>query len=180
MLKKIFGNPWIVGIGTGVIATIISTLITSNVTNQNIWISLGVVFIFIWNLFKILILFRIPIWLLISISILLVFVFKIISTIKSGVFKTYTTEWYKNWQFTWNVNLSFRDRSWSISNLRPICTCGCELSRYEKNYDQHEWYIYCPACGKKYQYCFSEDYEDAQKYVEHIMDKKVKEQNAGK
>ena len=164
--KKLLQNPWVVSIFSSVIATLLASLILSVFSKNTFLKSIGIVIEKIVNIFIAIILFRIPIWVLLGLVILLIVILVIIDKVsitKNIDWLSYKSEYYKNWNLVWDYEKDYEGK-YEISNLRPICTCGCEMSERINRYNG-EKELYCPRCNQVYKMFYREDYEDAKKII---------------
>lgn len=143
----------------GVLSTIIANFIVEQITQFNILKFLGQE---IWGLIKIiwnLLNTKIPIWIYIVTSIVLIFILVIYIKIKSEQEKTqepdflkYTEDKYKGRvKFRWEYKKDYNGK-YVLYNFIPICECGCQLDTRKQI--GHTWYgteqYICPKCEKQY------------------------------
>lgn len=164
MKKTFLKKPWIVGIGTSVFATLISSIILSLVQKINIIKSVITVIKFLFSIIIKILFFKISVWIIIIGILILILVLYIISRFQDVYIPDYNHDRYSNWSFKWKINIS-KD-GWSISHLRPVCECGCELNKDEQHF-QNSWHLYCPNCRREYPYLYHQNYKDAEIYFEH-------------
>ena len=143
----------------GVISTIIANFIVEQITQFNILKFLGQK---IWELIKIiwnLLNTKIPIWIYIVTSIVLIFILVIYIKIKSEQekmqepdFLNYTEDKYKGRvKFRWEYKKDYNGK-YVLYNFIPICECGCQLDTRKQignSWYGTEQYI-CPKCEKQY------------------------------
>jgi hypothetical protein len=173
-LKKFFSNCWVVGISCSVIAFFITSVITA--INKKINIIQAIIHVFYWilDIFTC----RIPLYMVIIIILLLIIVFKIYSVFNNMDYKpkwlNYTKEQYKDWFMKWEYELTYYNK-YRITNLRPVCECGCDLSNnYNLDYRQyHRELLVCPKCEKTYPHISESIVENFQK----ILDYNIRNEN---
>lgn len=177
-IKEILNNQWVVNICAPLIAAAIPTVWISITQKVNLKDSIFIIVNFVKNILS----FKISIWVM-AIFIIIVFaILYIIMSIKSTESNSRKyPDWYydfktmnhKEWIFTWNYKIYYD--KYEIENLRPICSCGCEL--VEKNRIRNTYFgvprLVCPNCENDYS---SPDY-DTQKEVKHLIEYKVRTNN---
>ena len=115
--------------------------------------------------FKIIFLFKIPVWLILIFIAILIFIFILLLKIYSKNNKRKTKYKYKNWVMKWDYSYDKK----RIINLRPICDCGCELSKKSKDQINFQSILYCPSCNKTYPTITQKILEDAEKVIVHHL-----------
>ena len=151
-MKKILKNPWAIGVGTGLIAGVLSTFIVDLLKKVSLASTFKSVIKFIWKCIVSFLAFNIKVWwLLIAIGVL-VFALWIISKYydakeenEQTSFLNYTQDSFsgKCWEWVWRKN---RFGKYVIDNLHPICSnCKTPLVQDHAYSDDFK----CPRCNKK-------------------------------
>ncbi|PHV69245.1 hypothetical protein CS063_16795 [Sporanaerobium hydrogeniformans] len=117
--------------------------------------------------------FKVPVFVIILIIIGLWVVKKIYNSFSSEKvdnspqWLNYKKSKYKKWIFAWDYNLNSYLRQYEIIHLRPVCQCGCELSKNANGSTVHYSYgtLICPKCGKTYPEIYEEDILDFKKVL---------------
>lgn len=174
-VKKFLNNQWVVNICAPLIVASI-TAISVSITQK---VSLKDSIVMIFNFIKSILSFKVSI-LVIALFIVVVFVMRyiIISIkLKESVSQNYA-DWYynfktmnhKEWIFTWEYKMY--SNCYEIENLRPICSCGCELvsKKSLKNMYFGTYKLVCPNCENIYNH---PDY-DTKVEVKHLIEYKIK------
>jgi hypothetical protein len=168
ILKLFLNHPWSLVIGGSIFSYVLPSIIMS--ITQNISVAMG-----LYNVGKVIIkfivrffLFRIPVWILLSVILGLLFIFILILMILTNKnilprWKNYTREYYVEWLFEWNYTENVYGDT-QINNLRPICTnCRCDLSVENDMYNRG--YLYCPKCSSKFSLLKHNTLEDLEKVI---------------
>lgn len=153
--RKFLNNPWIIGIFTPIIATTISTTWISLTQKVSLKDSIFIIVNFVKSILS----FKVSIW-IIALSMIIVFSIICIVRIIKTTYSNEHPKWYydfkamnyKEWIFTWNYEKLYD--GYEIENLRPICSCGCELTDMNGlSYTHYSGSILkCPNCEKIYAY----------------------------
>lgn len=139
-----------------IITGIISGVITAKIQDINFLEALWLIIKVIFNFFLNLLTFKIPLWIILIIIFVIIGIIKILIIINDSknkieskkmeikkVFQDYTEDYYDDIKYRWNWYESYDGVQ--ITNLHPICECGCDLE-----YDMFDSYIICPDCKKRY------------------------------
>lgn len=154
-VKKLLNNQWIVNICTSLIVVVITPFVISITKKVSLKDSIFIILNFIKGILK----FKIPIW-VIALFIIIIFATIYIVRLIKPTDSNEHPKWYydfkamnyKEWIFTWNYEKSYD--GYEIQNLRPICSCGCELTDLNGlSYTHYSGSILkCPNCEKTYAY----------------------------
>lgn len=176
-IKKILSNTWVVSILCSIIATIIVSTATALYKQINLLEALKLLFKTLLTWISNILIFRVPVYIILLVILFLIFAIEIylkFSTAKevnSPKWLNYTRTRYKNWVLKWEYRLSYGNK-YKIENLHPICECGCELSK--KNRQGNSYYsngiLVCPKCGNTYPLLENSTLEDFQKILIHDID----------
>ena len=135
-MKKFTQNPWVIGIGTCVIGTVISTSVVDWIKGID-WLStLKVVIKFLANAVIAFLNFDIKVWWLlvfIGVGVLVLFVIAKIQDAKSiddtPAFLSYTRDTVLGFAWEWEYTKTYEGK-YTISNLHPVCSeCGMILKQ---------------------------------------------------
>ena len=135
-MKKIFKNPWAIGIGTTVIGGVALSIVLDLIKNVSILSTMKSILVFIWNSIISFLVFEIKVWwLLIAIAIIVVGLFvvaKISGSQSNNILPTflqYTKDYMLGYSWEWTYSKMY-DGKYTISNLHPVCTkCGMRLKQ---------------------------------------------------
>lgn len=178
-LKKVLNNPWIIAVFAPIITTIISSILISKKQNVNIKESLLIMYSFIKSIFT----YKIPLWGILLFILLIIFIiFIAISIFQKTKFRNsneypdwyydFTTMNYGEWLFKWNYEVY--GNKYEVENIRPICTCQCEL--VEKDRIGNTYYstsvLFCPNCKKVYKYPDMETLNEVKSLISYNISKK--------
>lgn len=157
IIKKIFNNQWIIAVFAPIITTGITSVWISKKQNVNIKESLLIIYNFLKNIIN----YKFTIGTLLIFIILIIFLgyiaIYILQKTNSNTFREHP-DWYydfrtmnyKEWIFKWGYEKYYN--SYKIKNLKPICSCECEL--VEKNNIDNTYYckpiLFCPNCKNIY------------------------------
>lgn len=81
-------------------------------------------------------------------------------------FLNYCIDKYGDWKIRWEWRQNHIDKKHYMSKIRPICTCGCELSERSPTL-QNDRHLYCPTCGRTYLYFSHYNLIDVEKIFLH-------------
>lgn len=184
IIKWIKENKLISTIITGVIIELISTGLIS-ITNKIDFIkSTKMLWNAIYNFFKTILNFGIPVWFILMTVFVLYIILKKIVKIKENKkvdnswYESYTTDSYKGVLYNWYYYKNDEGKI-DIEKFGPICKyCKGNLTTIEarNGYDN----LYCPNCDKVLKTPLEEEFEQAEVFVrnnlkkklEHIMEKR--------
>lgn len=154
-IKEILNNQWVVNICAPLIVAGITTFGVSMTQKVNLRESLIIIFNFIKDILNC----KIPLWSILLFLLFVLVVRVLIISLKSknsisrehpDWYYDFKTMKYKNWIFTWNYEEYGGE--YTIENIRPICSCGCELT--DLNGFQYRNFmgsiLKCPNCEKTY------------------------------
>ncbi|MCL2470707.1 MAG: hypothetical protein FWF25_03065 [Propionibacteriaceae bacterium] len=167
--KKIrfWRNPWTIGVGSILIASIITSGFKAVVSQVSPlaalkWFGHGIVAI---------LMFGIPIYVVLLVVLLVIIALDVATrplqtpvAVSQPDYLSYTTTTYKRWTLRWGYRERLDPRRYEIRDVRPVCSCDCELGPY------HSLPIpalECPRCGKRYPVFSPEDADNAAKVIEH-------------
>ena len=137
------------------IVPIITGVITSKIENINFFQAIELIIKTLIDWSKTILLYKIPVWIILIILLLIFLILKVIIWIYNKkekiklieedvkkVYKDYTTDCYNDINYKW----IWKERYDGIemNYLHPICTCGCDLI------NTYNSYIKCPDCKKSY------------------------------
>lgn len=173
-IKKILNNQWVVNICAPLIVAGITAFGVSITQKVSLKDSIFIIVNFVKGILS----FKVSIWVM-ALFIIIVFVILYIMSIKSTEsdsrkypdwYYDFKTMSHKEWIFTWNYEIYYD--KYEIENLRPICSCGCEL--VEKDRLRNMYFgvprLVCPNCEKDYS---SPEY-DTKKEVKHLIEYKIR------
>lgn len=148
-MKKFF-----ISVFTAVIVEVVASIIVSSISKINLIDATIIIWKWIYNLIKSIVLFRVPIWIIL---ILLVFLLIIITFIynysnrnncSKPWYSDYIKDEYKNILYTWNYTTTYSGNI-DIENFRPICpSCDGDLTMVREHGNRHYGSprLFCPNC----------------------------------
>lgn len=167
-------KKWIIGSASTLLLSVVGTKINSIAQNIDFSESFKQIFTTIGSFLKSILIFNIPVW-IILIGVLILVLWNILfngdsipeinfddaSNIPQKHRKT-TLE-FQDWLLKWD------ERGNRIVNIRPICTCGCELSPKSDYSGGIRYFLKCAYCGKKYNVFSEGNYRDAENVIVHTL-----------
>lgn len=176
-MKKFMKNPWVVGIGTTVISSLLLTLINDWINKVDWLTTLKAVLRFIGNAIVTFLNFELKVWwLLVALALLfaalLIYVI-ILDTKQKNIpipFLSYTTDSALGYTWEWEYRKT-SDGRYTINNLHPVCSrCGMIL----KQGGMYGWEMKCLRCNTTHQW--KDDYlSDAQMLIEDNIKKRFQQ-----
>ncbi|MDD4681468.1 MAG: hypothetical protein PHP79_11440 [Clostridia bacterium] len=166
---KIFKNPWAITVLGGVVVFLLTSILNSIIQNVNYIKSAKNIIIFIFEIFKSILIFKVPIWIVLLCLCGLIFVLYIVFEWQNIENKprwmNYKSDCFFEWLFAWEYSDYLG--TCNITRLRPICSnCRCELSRgNEKESFYSQEIMYCPDCGKKFKMLTDNTINDVEKII---------------
>lgn len=153
-MRKIFKNPWVIGIGTAIFGSLFSFLIDI-LKGKAVFSTLWGVLLSSWNFILSVLNFRLKVWwVIVGIAV----VFAVLCMIakynekknefderSAPQFLCYTKDRIQGWNWEWNWRKNYYDK-YEIDELHPVCEdCGSPLV------DGANYYSYeCVRCRKRY------------------------------
>ena len=170
-------------IGT-VIADIISSVILSIINKTDLWNATLLIWGKIYSFFRNLLLFKVSVWIIIAILLIIASIKLIVNRIISKEseinipkYKEYKEDIYGGRKYSWNY-LEYGNNI-GIDNFKPICpNCGGNLiEKYQiGNTYYGEEKLFCPNCQKiACDIPTIEDLHEAEVYIENKINKMLKE-----
>ena len=156
-MKKNFNKILILFI-IPIITGVISGVITAKIQEINFISALAIIFKFILDFIISILMFEMPVWLILISSFCIISAIKTMLSIQNSSNNTTTLEKTQDEekleQYVEDVynGIKYRwkwyeyDNELEMSNLHPICECGCDLE-----YSILDSYIECPDCKKEYE-----------------------------
>lgn len=162
------------------IIPIIQGVVIHKIENINYIDALKKIFTNIFNFVISIMNFKVPIWLISLLVILILLIIKIYTYIKNAVDKDeyewekYKTEKYEGLTYTWKYDNYLGEKK--IKDLKPICECGCDLIIKDSynNYHKYQGYLVCPNCGKGYNNNFMQNRQAVSNIIVYKYNKMIK------
>lgn len=179
LIKKIFNNPWIISVFAPFITTGISSVWISKTHNVNIKESLLIIYNFVKNIIN----YKVTIGTILTFIILIFFLgyiaIYILQKTNSNSFSEHP-DWYydfrtmnyKKWIFKWDYVIYAN--TYDIKDLKPICSCECELIRKSKIGNTHygSSVLFCPNCHNVYESPDTEIIKELKSLISYKINKK--------
>ena len=166
-----------------VIGQVITALIISKVTELNLTNAIKFIWGSIFNFFKTILDFNVPVWVIIIVIFLLYVIDKIItkrqeSKNDSSWYANYTEDTYKGVLYTWYYHKTYDGKIDFVDYFKPICIyCRGDLTTKREHNDVYYPFnhLYCPNCNKILETPSQEDFEDAKIFVRNKLKKKFEQ-----
>ncbi|MCT4606324.1 MAG: hypothetical protein N4A64_09525 [Marinisporobacter sp.] len=182
--KNIFSSAWVVNILCSIIATIIISAATALYKQINLLEALKLLFKTLLTWISTILTFKVPVYIILLVIVFLIIAIesysKFFATKEDNLPKwlKYTRTHYKNWVLKWEYHLGYGNK-FNITNIHPICECGCELSakqQYGNTYYGGGIFI-CPKCENTYPPLENSTLDDFRKILIHDINTENYPQN---
>lgn len=178
-MKKFFKPIWLSFI-LPLLITVIGGIFNAKLENINIISGICNFIKLIFNSIIYLLNISIPVWVILTVIIIIIGVIYIIIKIndtgddKPKWYEEYTTDIYKKIKYSWYYYDNYGDLK--IKNFRAVCNqCGGELISKQDGYSYYIENNFCPNCNKLFDKPNESDTQEAFVYVTNKLIKKQKE-----
>lgn len=171
---------------TTVLADVIGSIIISMIAEVNFIEATVKLWNWIYNIFKIILFFKIPVWIILFLILFFIIILNLIYKYSNENnqlkpwYNDYTKDTYKNVLYTWNY--STYSGKIEIKNFRPICkNCDGDLTVVHQHGNMHYGSprLYCPNCDNVLITPDSEEANQAKLFVYNNLKKKLKDLEKG-
>lgn len=167
-LKKVIKNPWVISIGSAIIAFFLISALKSLEADINFVEGIKIIYFYLFNLAKSILLFKASLWIYILVFLVILIIIEFILKFKKSskpLWLDYKRDHVNGIWFEWDYIKDFN--KYKINNLRPICSdCHCELSKgIDDSNLIDKYYLYCPSCQKRFEMINQREINDAKKVI---------------
>lgn len=176
-MKKFF-----ISVFTAIIVEVVASIIVSLISKINLIDATIIIWKWIYNLIKSIVLFKVPIWVILILIAFFIIIIRIIynsannSNYSKPWYSDYTKDEYKNVLYSWNY-ISYYGTI-DIENFRPICpNCSGDLIEVDRYGNIHYGSpkLLCPNCDKIFHNPNYEETKQAKLFVFNNLKKKQNE-----
>lgn len=176
ILKKFF-----ISVFTAVIVEVVASIIVSLISNINLIDATIIIWKWIYNFIKSLLLFRVPIWVILIVIVFFIIIIMFIYNYSNSNncskpwYSDYIEDEYKNILYTWNYTTTYSGKI-DIENFRPICpSCEGDLTTVWEHGNRHYSgpRLFCPNCDNVLNTPSSEEIDQAKLFVFNKLKKKL-------